>query len=121
MSAKRSAAEHLRAVPDTPRTAAQEMPLPYLECHAEGHWWQHVGDTDVMKVGRRIVGFARQHVCSRCGEERRVVRGQNFQIISRSYTQPAGYSLRREGDEVYESHRYTAMREILHREGIRYS
>jgi hypothetical protein len=112
------AVPEIAADPDAKATPPAAMPVNYLECHSTGHWWAFVGDTNlVLGPGRKRkpVAFTRRYACQRCGETKKVTRGIDFRIETATYTQPPGYRMDRADTST--STRYTAMAELLRREG----
>jgi len=112
------------AAPAEPATRASDATDPrdmreaYLLCHAEQHWWDKRGDTNILRgPGGKVVEFTRNHVCMRCGETRAVKRTGDFAIVGRAYVQPVGFRMLRDDEGKGESHRWTALRELLRREG----
>ena len=100
-------------------TPPERMSDTYLKCHSQGHWWDFVGDANVVLGARKkVVAFTRRYECQRCGEVKRVTRGTDFVIASATYTQPPGYRMDRADTST--STRYTAMAELMRREGARW-
>lgn len=105
-------------------THPEDMKQVHLECHAEGHWWKMAGDTDLTYgPGGYLLSFTRNYICQRrvgasqCKETKKIRRSLAFNIESSGYKQPPGFRMERDDKAV--STKYTALAELLAREGVR--
>lgn len=98
-------------------TPPEDMKTEHLECHTEKHWWSRAGDTNiVVGPGKIVLAFTRNYSCQRCGETKKIRRARDFVIESSGYVQPPGFRMDRKNKAI--SSNYTALAELLRREGI---